>query len=128
MSLKEAAEELLKVADEIEAEAEQVTDFVCDTCNHTATLAKINQKRVQAAEEAAAGADVTVSKVTVNDQVSCPACDDGTMSYQASEASERFYINPEQKEAAKDEEGEEEEEKTASEPVDYDSLERYRSA
>lgn len=127
MSLKEAAEELLRVADEIEAEAEQVTDFVCDTCNHTATLAKINQKRVQAAEQA--GEDVTVSKVTVNDQVACPACDEGTMAYHASEASERFYINPD-KEAAEEEEEEKEEEgdKSASEPVDYDSLERYQNA
>lgn len=127
MSLKEAAEELLKVADDIEAEAEQVTEFVCDSCNHTATLATINQKRVQAAEEAEG--EVTVKKVDVNATVECPACDEGKMAYRPTEASERFYINPDEKEASKgSEEDDEEESKEASEPVDYDSLERYQNA
>lgn len=119
MSLKETAKDLLKVADEIEVEAAEVTNFVCDSCNHTATLAKINEKRKQAAEEA--GENVTVSPITVNDKIMCPACDEGAMSYQATEESQRFYIEPETKEA------EEEEAKEAGESVDYDSLERYKN-
>lgn len=125
MSLKEAAQELLKVADDIEAEAAQVTKFVCDSCNHTATLATINAKRKQAAEDA--GENVSVSEVTVNDKIVCPACDEGTMSYQATEESERFYVEPESKEAGEDNGSEESEEKEASEPVDYDALERYKN-
>lgn len=146
MSLKQAAEDLLKIADEIEVQADSVTQFVCDKCNHTATLAKINEKRKTAAKEA--GENVTVGSVTVNDQVACPACDDGVMSYVASEESEKFYI--EEKEAAEvtpeevaeekketpeeqalEEKGEkphkEPHDKKASEPIDYDSLKRYQA-
>lgn len=118
MSLKNAAEELLKIADDIEKEAEGVTQFVCSSCNHTATLASINQKRKEAAENAKE--DVTVADITVNDTLQCPACD-GVMEYSPTEASEAYYFSPE-KEAS-----EEGEEKVASEPIDYDSLERYTS-
>lgn len=118
MSLKNAAEDLLKVADELEVEANSVTEFVCDKCSHTATLAEINQRRREAGEKV--GEDVTVEPVTVNDTVSCPACD-GIMSYRPSEASERFYFEPE-KEANK----ENTEKKEAS--INYDSLEKYMPA
>lgn len=136
MSMKQAAEELLKIADEIEKDAAEVTEFVCDKCNHTATLASINKKRIEAAE--GLENDVTVAEITVNDKISCPACE-GTMSYHPTEASEVYYFDPE-KVAKKEEEKEEEEEKTAkkeekeeeekaatSDPIDYDSLERYSS-
>ena len=122
MSLKNAAEELLKVADDIEKEAAETSQFVCDKCNHTATLASINGKRQEVAKEA--GEKVIVADVTVNDTVSCPACE-GTMAYKATEESDKFYFDPESKEAGEDEE--DEEEKKASEPIDYDSLERYSS-
>jgi ubiquitin len=146
MSLKQAAEELLKIADEIEVQADSVTKFVCDKCNHTATLAKINEKRKTAATEA--GENVIVSPVTVNDQVSCPACDDGVMAYVASEESEKFYVEekaageevtPEEiaeekketpEEQAMEEKGKklhDEPHKKASEPIDYDSLKRYQA-
>jgi len=116
MSLKKAAEELLKIADDIEKEAEEVTQFVCAKCNHTATLASINDFRKKAAEKSED--KVTVSEVTVNDTLQCPACD-GIMAYVASEASDAYYFDPEIKAT------EEGEEKKASEPIDYDSLERY---
>lgn len=125
MSLKQAAEELLKIADEIEKEAEEVTKFVCQKCNHTAALATINKMRREAAESAEE--KVTVADVTVNDSVQCPACD-GHMIYTATEESEPFYFDPEQREAGEkedDEEEEQKEEKEASEPIDYDSLKRY---
>lgn len=128
MSLKQAAEELLKIADEIEKEAEEVTQFVCEKCNHTAALATINTMRKEAAESAEE--TITVADVTVNDSIQCPACD-GLMSYKATEASESYYFDPEKKaseDGDEDDEGgdEDKEEKSASsEPIDYDSLERY---
>lgn len=123
MSLKKTAEELLKIADDIEKEATEVTQFVCDKCNHTATLASINQKRKEAAK--AAGENVIVADMTVNDTVHCPACD-GLMLYQANDPSEAYYFEPDKKAEEKEEE-KEEEEKEASEPIDYDSLKRYSS-
>lgn len=92
--MKKAADELLKIADEIEKEAAEVTQFVCDKCNHTATLAAINEKRKMAAKEA--GENVTVSDITVNDNIKCPACD-GVMAYKATEASEAYYFDPDKK-------------------------------
>lgn len=130
MSLKQAAEDLLKVADEIEKEAEEVTQFVCEECNHTASLAKINAARDEAGKEA--GENVTVSRISVNDSIICPACG-GKMAYQETEDSSKFYFDPEQKSAGdeeeeKEEKEEKEEEKAVSEPIDYDSLKRYSSA
>lgn len=123
MTLKEASEELLKIADDIEKEANEVTEFVCAGCNHTATLAKINAKRVELAKEA--GENVVVSPITVNDKVACPACGE-TMSYKATEASEKYYFDPEkaaaEEKAPVEEEKKPEEKKKASEPVDYDKL------
>ena len=128
MPLKEAAEQLLKIADEIEKGAAEVTEFVCSSCNHTATLAKINTKRREAAEQTE---NVTVADVTVNDSIHCPACDDGVMTYRPTEASADFYFDPskEAKKADDDKDKDEEngeEEKKASEPIDYDSLQRYQ--
>ncbi len=121
MSIKKAAEELLKIADDIEKEAEEVTQFVCTECNHTATLASINGQRKEAAENSED--NVTVNDVTVNDTLQCPACT-GTMAYAASEASDAYYFDPEKK-ADDSEEDDDDKKKKASEPVDYDSLQRY---
>ena len=139
MTLKEAAVELLKVADQIEKDASEATQFVCAKCNHTSTLANINAKRTEVAKTAEE--NVTVADVTVNDKIHCPACD-GVMAYNQTEASAPFYFDPEKKaddkkeeekempkeSAKKDdkkEEKEEEMEKKAS--IDYDSLQRYAS-
>jgi len=119
MSLKWASEELLKLADDIEKEAKEVTTFVCDKCNHTASLALIEEKRQAAVKDK----NVTVGSLTIEDKVHCPACE-GTMAYKATEASEAYYFDAEKK--AQDED-EDEEEKKASEPIDYDTLERYSS-
>jgi hypothetical protein len=140
MSMKQAAEELLKVADAIDKEAAEVTQFVCNKCNHTATLASINARRKQAAEES--GANVTVADITVNDKLQCPACD-GVMAYQETEASAGFYFDPEKtakdpdaphdesKETPKEETEEsldtqkKEQEQGKHASIDYDTLERY---
>jgi hypothetical protein len=103
MTLKEAAVELLKVADQIEGEANEVTQFVCKGCNHTSTLASINKKRKEAAKTA--GENVTVADITVNDKIHCPACD-GVMAYKATEASEQFYFDPEKTSSKKEDEDE----------------------
>jgi hypothetical protein len=94
MLMKKAADELLKIADEIEKEAAEVTQFVCDKCSHTASLATINSKRQAAAKEA--GENVVVSDITVNDSIKCPACE-GVMAYKATEASEAYYFDPRKK-------------------------------
>lgn len=117
MTLKEASEELLKIADDIEMEANEVTEFVCAGCNHTASLAKINGKRVELAKEA--GENVTVSPITVNDKVACPACG-GTMAYKATEAAEKYYFDPEK--AAAEEKKPDEKDPKEKKPVDYDNL------
>jgi len=140
MTMKEAAEELLKVADAIDTEAAEATQFVCNKCNHTATLAQINERRKQAAAEA--GDNVTVADITVNDKLECPACD-GVMAYNETEASSGFYFDPEKTAVSKEEIDEEKKEtpkeqaeeeggkKLHKEPhtasIDYDSLERYAS-
>jgi len=150
MSLKQATEELLKIADEIEKDAAEVTQFVCAKCNHTATLASINMKRREAADEnaKAMNSKVTVAEVTVNDKVYCPACD-GVMAYQETEASAPYYFDPEKQAKAphdesketpaqekaetpemqqkEKEEGTEQHPVRASTPIDYDSLKRYAS-
>jgi hypothetical protein len=97
MSLKKTAEDLLKIADQIETEASEVTQFVCDKCNHTATLATINASRKTAAEGIE---DVTVSEITVNDKISCPACE-GVMAYSETDESKAYYFDPDAKVEAK---------------------------
>jgi hypothetical protein len=143
MSLKQAAEQLLKVADEIEQKAAEVTEFSCDQCKHTTTLAKINAARKTAASEV--GENVTVSDITVNDKITCPVptCE-GVMAYQETEASAGFYYDPEKTVEAKDAPHSEETETPAEEKaeslktqekeraegahtasVDYDAIDRY---
>jgi len=94
MGVKEAADELLAIAEEMEKDAAEVTEFVCNKCNHTATLASINGKR----NDMAKTANVTASEVSVNDQVFCPACD-GVMAYRETEASKAYYYDPDKKAA-----------------------------
>jgi len=100
MSLKQAADELLKVAEAIEQKAAEVSTFVCDKCNHTSTLSNINAARKKMASEV--GENVTVSDITVNDKIHCPvpSCE-GVMAYNETEASAGFYYDPD-KVAAKD--------------------------
>ena len=98
MSFQKTAEQLLVLADEIDKDAAEVTEFVCDKCNHTATLAAINGKRAETAKELGK----TASAVTVNDKIHCPACD-GIMSYKVTAASESYYFDPDRKAAKKDE-------------------------
>ena len=141
MSLKKAATDLLKLADDIEAQANEVTQFVCDKCNHTASLAKINGTRKTMAKEA--GENVTVSEITVEDTIACPACE-GVMAYKETEESKGFYfdekaaavtpkeIAEEKKETPKQQAEEEQGKKLHEEPhgkkeaaIDYDQLDRY---
>jgi len=146
MSLKQAAEELLKVADEMEKQAAEISKFVCDKCNHTTTLAKINAARIKSAAEV--GENVTVSEITVNDKVHCPLPEcQGVLSYQETEESASYYYDPEKKVAGAADKSHSEEKETpeqeaaesvetqkkeraegkheASEPIDYDAIERY---
>jgi hypothetical protein len=137
MSMKQAAEDLLKVADAIDKEAADVTQFVCDKCNHTATLAVVNARRKEAAD--AAGSNIAVSPITVNDKIQCPACE-GVMAYQETEDSAPYYFDPDKEAVSKkeidEEKGETPEEQAEEEggkklhkephaSLDYDSLERY---
>lgn len=89
-NVKEAAEKILKLAEEIEKEAQEKSYFVCDACNHTANLSSINNRRKEAASEY--GID-KIEPVTIEDELSCavPGCE-GTMKYVATEESERFYV------------------------------------
>jgi len=110
MSLKKTAEDLLQVAEAIEKEASEVTQFVCDTCNHTTTLAKINAARKTVASEI--GKNVTVSDITVNDMVTCPACE-GVLSYKVTKESQSYYFDEKK---AEDEEKDEEEKDAGKKP------------
>lgn len=90
MDLKEHAQRLLKLAETIEKEAYENTFYICSHCNHTASLADINDRRVKfAAQE---DPEITVKPVTINDTVVCPVpgCE-GTMSYVATDSSENYY-------------------------------------
>lgn len=106
---KLAAERLLKIADAIEEEAYNNTYFVCDSCNHTASLKTINDKRKEAAKNSNV---LHVANVTVNDDIVCLACG-GKMSYVPTENSMKFYV-----EAENDEEEDTGEELDIFEPVD----------
>jgi FtsZ-interacting cell division protein YlmF len=86
-NIENAVEKLLKIACDLEKEAEENTYFVCLDCNHTATLADINKKRKTAAKEL----NIKAPKVTVNDVVKCFACN-GKMMYLPTEDSEKYYI------------------------------------
>ena len=87
-SPKEAAENLIKLANELEAQAMDVSYLVCEKCCHTANLTTINDRRHKTASEMNVK---NVNTVTVNDKVACPACG-GTMSYAPTEASQRYYV------------------------------------
>jgi hypothetical protein len=143
MSLLKQADELLAIANEIEKQAAEVTSFVCDKCNHTTTLAKINAARKTVASEV--GENVTVSEISVSDKVTCPACE-GVLAYQETEASAGYYYDPdkvakhdESKETPADEaaesaemqkkekeEGTEQHEQPKEASVDYDAIDRYK--
>lgn len=92
MDLKETAKRLLKLADQIEKEASENSYFVCDHCNHTASLAEINDRRVKLASTE--DPEMEVQRVTVNDRVKCAACE-GIMAYVPSDDSERYYVTAE---------------------------------
>lgn len=92
MDLKDTAKRLLKLADQIEREASNNSYFVCDNCNHTASLSEINDRRIKLASEE--DLDMEVQRVTVNDRVKCAACE-GVMVYVPSEESERYYVTAE---------------------------------
>jgi hypothetical protein len=90
-NIKIAAERLYKIADELEKEASDNTFFVCDGCNHTASLSDINLKR----KLASSTFNVKhVANVTVNDSVTCVACG-GKMSYVPTENSGKYYVEAE---------------------------------
>jgi hypothetical protein len=88
MDKRTAAERLLEIADAIEKEAFDSTYFICDKCNHTATLATINGRRHKAASELNVQ---NVNVVTVNEKVACPACE-GVMTYAATDESRKYWI------------------------------------
>jgi hypothetical protein len=90
-NMKLATERLLKIADDLEREAAENTFFVCDGCNHTASLADINKKRKLASSVFKVKRTANVS---VNDAVTCVACG-GKMSYVPTESSEKFYVESE---------------------------------
>jgi flagellar biosynthesis GTPase FlhF len=121
MSFQKTADELLALADKIDKDAAEVTKFVCDQCNHTATLAKINAARTASAKTA--GENVVVSGVEVDDKIACPACD-GVMSYQASAESDGYYYDDAV--AAKEEEKPEEEEKDAAKKPSKEEIEEEK--
>lgn len=88
MDRQAAIKRLIEIADSIDKRAAEETYFVCRLCNHTASLASMNDKRMKVASEAGLQG---VDAVTVNDVVGCPACG-GDMSYVPTEYSEHYYI------------------------------------
>lgn len=91
-----AAQQLQKIAEDLEREAAEQTVFACLSCGHSTNLQEMNASiRKSAASfstEKLASFNIESALVTVNDQVRCPACKTGTMSYLASAESERFYV------------------------------------
>jgi hypothetical protein len=85
---KEAAQRLFDIADAIEKQAAKSSFFVCDSCNHTASLESINSLRTKYASE---NGIESVSNVTIDDTISCKACG-GDMKYAATEDSEKFFV------------------------------------
>jgi len=90
--IKLAAEKLMKIANELEKEASVNTYFVCDRCNHTASLSEINSRRKVAAEKSKIE---HIAAITVNDIITCVACG-GKMAYVPTEDSEKYYIEAEE--------------------------------
>jgi hypothetical protein len=99
--MSKTASEMLRIADALEREASERTYFVCDHCNHTASLSSINGVRSKVASES--GIE-KVSPVSVNDRIACPVIEcPGVMRYEATDESDRYYIDVE---AGKEEEPE----------------------
>lgn len=90
-NMKLAAERLLKIAEDLEKEAACNTFFVCDGCNHTASLQDINVKRKTAGENHNVK---RIANVSVNDSVTCLACG-GKMSYVPTDSSNKYYVEAE---------------------------------
>jgi type IV secretory pathway VirB10-like protein len=88
MDRKTAAQKLLDIAGAIDKQASEESFFVCHACNHTASLATINNKRVKVASESGVQ---DVDAVTVNDVIACPACG-GDMRYIPTDSSEKYYV------------------------------------
>lgn len=91
MDLKEQANKLIKLAEQIEKEASEYAFFICANCNHTASLKDINARRAKIASME--DPEMTVKPVTVNDKISCPVVEcGGTMSYVATDESDKYYV------------------------------------
>lgn len=120
MDLKETAKKLMKLADTIEKEAADISYFVCDSCNHTASLSEINGRRKKLATEE--DSNMIVEKVTINDTISCPACE-GKMAYVATDSSEKYYVEAEDEMPSPEEEmiKKDEEEKIIEKPEEEKS-------
>lgn len=86
--LKQAAKRLLDIASKMEKKALEETFFVCESCNHTASLVSINRARKEAADKH--GIE-NIAEITANDSIACKACD-GTMLYVPTEESRKYYI------------------------------------
>lgn len=103
--IKTAAEELIKIAEQLEATAEEKTVFACESCSHTASLKEINNKiksyGVKVASEGGSF-DVGASLVEVNDTIRCPSCGEGKMAYAPTAESEKFYITASEEEEEED--------------------------
>lgn len=86
-----AATQLLKLADELEAQAEAKTAFVCAGCGHVNTLGGINSAIRKYASEQTEPFDIQNNLVTVDDSCKCPSCG-GAMKYMPTAESEKFYV------------------------------------
>lgn len=86
-----AATQLLKLADELEAQAESKTAFVCAGCGHVNTLGGINSAIRKYASEQVEPFDLQNNLVTVDDSCKCPSCG-GAMKYMPTAESEKFYV------------------------------------
>lgn len=76
--------ELLKMAALIDKVAGEVTDFVCEGCGNTETLANMNAMNAEKA------GDQAIEDITVDDKVQCPDCG-GVMAADLDEVSSEFY-------------------------------------
>ena len=85
---KEAAQRLFDIADAIEKQAAEKTLFVCEGCNHTASLGSINTERAKFASDNGIS---NVSGISVENTITCKACG-GDMKYAATEESEKFFV------------------------------------
>jgi len=120
--MKTAAENLLKIAEDLEERTLNETYFVCDSCNHTANLATINKVRKEAGE---LNNIPKIRNITANDSISCavPGCQ-GSMSYVATEESAKYWVDAADETVEEDEEitpaddDKKDDDKSPFEPVD----------